>query len=215
MSILNLNNISFSYNNNYVFQNISLEINQDDIVLIEGKSGSGKSTLINLIAGYIRPQFGIIRLFDKNLAKLSRDDMAKLRRKIGIITQSSSLLKDISVLENVMMPLLIANYTYNDAVVEAKKILSRVFLEKAIDKSVLELSGGEMQRVGIARALVNNPQIILADEATANLDDENAENILSICIEMAVERKIPILWVTHNPRQKFLFNKNLILSPKP
>jgi ABC-type lipoprotein export system ATPase subunit len=182
--------------------------------LIQGPSGSGKSTLIYLIAGCLKPTGGQIWLFNKNITRLSVNRMAYMRRKIGLITQLNTLLKDMTVLENVMMPMLINNWPYNKAKSRADRLITEVGLAHKVNSSVLELSGGEEQRVLAARALANEPQLILADEATANLDIVNADKILGMCVELAHQYGVPMIWTTHQQHQPHLFTKSIYLGPK-
>lgn len=211
--ILKINNISFRHQG---FKNLidgfSLSLEPDQMVLVQGVSGSGKSTLINLIGGYVKPNSGSIEVFGQDLSKISEHSMVKIRRRLGMIGQSSNLLKDMSVIENVMMPMLLDGKSSKEAWDESNKILDRVGLLDKQSRSVLELSGGEEQRVAIARALVNNPGLILADEATSSLDLINAENILSLCIEIIKERQIAMIWTTHHPLHANLFDKSVVMG---
>lgn len=194
-----------------IIQNFSLILNPNQMYLVEGVSGSGKSTLINLIAGYLRPTSGTIHVLGKDLGSVSEYRMARLRRRIGMISQSSNLLKDMTVIENVMMPLLLSGSSQRTAWDAAQNMLDRVGLLDKQDSSVLELSGGQEQRVAIARALVNGPDLILADEPTSDLDMGNAENVLSLCIEIVKERKIAMIWTTHHPIHSNLFDKRIVM----
>jgi len=208
MKLLEIENLRFGYTRvSLIINDFNLTLHPEDIVLLEGPSGSGKSSLIHLIAGYLTPLGGKITLLDHNLSKTSEYQIARLRRRIGIITQFGSLLKDINVIDNVMMPLYIDGFSYEKAYPEALNMLEKVGLKHKANSSILELSGGEEQRVSIARALVKNPSIILADEATSSLDEENAENIFNLCLQMTRERRIPMIWASHDTRQRYLFNK--------
>jgi ABC-type lipoprotein export system ATPase subunit len=213
VSVLKIVNLHFQYKRNQVLlENFSFTLDDRESLLIQGPSGSGKSTLIYLIAGCLRANSGQIWLFDKNITRFNSEKMAKMRRKIGIITQLNSLLKDMDCLENVMMPMLIDNWRYDEAKLKAEELLYRVGLQSKIKSSVLELSGGEEQRVLTARALANDPKIILADEATANLDEVNAGNVLSLCIELTQEKGIPMIWTTHQQNYPHLFTRSIILK---
>lgn len=215
MNILTIKDLSFGYEQaNNILENFSLTVNEGDMVLLDGASGSGKSTLIHLIIGHIAPNSGTITVFGKDLSKLSSNGLAKMRRRIGIITQFNTLLKDMSVIENIMIPMFIDGKPYREAYAKSFELLQQVGLSHKHNKSVLELSGGEEQRVTICRALVNNPGILLADEATANLDANNADNVLSLCIEMVKRRNMPLLWTSHNLRQRHLFNRVITLNDR-
>ena len=213
MSVLKILNLRFQYNTNKVLiDNLSFTLDKRQTLLIQGTSGSGKSTLIYLIAGCLRPTAGQIWLFNKNINRFSIDSLSRMRRKIGLITQINTLLKDTNVIENIMMPMLINNLSYDQAKKRADILLNEVGLSHKMYSSVLELSGGEEQRVLTARALSNNPEIILADEATANLDTANADKVLTMCIELAYERRIPMIWTTHQNQHVHLFNQYIRLG---
>ena len=216
MIVLKITNLRFRYSQNQeLLENFSLTLGDHESLLIQGPSGSGKSTLIYLIAGCLKPSSGQIWLFDQNITRFSSDRMARMRRRIGLITQINTLLKDMTVLENVMMPMLINHWTYDKAKDRAYRLISRVGLIHKVGSSVLQLSGGEEQRVLAARALSNEPQIILADEATANLDTNNADKILGMCVELAQENGIPMIWTTHQQHHPHLFTKSINLAKKP
>ena len=211
--VLRIQNLSFGYRFNMpLIRDFSMILNKNDKVMIDGVSGAGKSTLLNLIFGYLQPTSGKIFLLNQDLSKLNQYQMPYMRRKIGLITQFSTLLKDMNVLDNVAMPMLLDGKSSRAAYNRAESLLDRVKLSDKLYSSVLDLSGGEEQRVNIARALCNYPKMILADEATANLDTGNAENILQLCIEMSEEYQTPLLWTTHNPNHKYLFSKTITLK---
>jgi ABC-type lipoprotein export system ATPase subunit len=211
--VLRIQNLTFEYRRNMpLIRDFSLLLNKNDKLMIDGVSGAGKSTLLNLIFGYLTPTSGTIILLGQDLSRISQYKMPYLRRKIGMITQFSTLLKDMTVIDNVAMPLFLAGHSKAVAHNRAEALLDRVRLGHKLHASVLDLSGGEEQRVSIARALSNQPSMILADEATANLDHENAENILQLCIEMSEEQGIPLIWTTHNPNHRYFFTKSVTLK---
>jgi cell division transport system ATP-binding protein len=161
-------------------KNVSFEIAAGEMVFITGNSGAGKSTLFKLLAAIERPTSGSIVVNGQNIAALRRSAIPYLRRNFGLIFQDQKLLFDRSVLDNVMLPLAIVGLPAKEAVRRARAAIDKVGLldrEKALP---IALSGGEQQRLAIARAVVNRPAILLADEPTANLDDDSAADILEI-----------------------------------
>ena len=182
--------------------NVSLTVNRGEFVLIVGSSGSGKSTLLNMIGLLDGPTSGKIILDDTETTQLSDSQISEYRnKKLGFIFQFSNLLQDLSVLENVMLPQQIQQNS-EDVLQKAKQLLVRVGLEDQIPKRANKISGGQAQRVAIARGLVNNPAIVLADEPTGNLDSVTAANIVKLMKTMAKELNQTFIIVTHD-RQQF------------
>ena len=181
---------------------MSLTINRGEFVLIVGSSGSGKSTLLNMIGLLDGPTSGKIILDETETTQLSDSQISEYRnKKLGFIFQFSNLLQDLSVLENVMLPQQIQQNS-EDVLQKAKQLLVRVGLEDQIPKRANKISGGQAQRVAIARGLVNNPTIVLADEPTGNLDSVTAANIVKLMTTMARELNQTFIIVTHD-RQQF------------
>lgn len=158
---------------------IDLRIDKGELVYLSGPSGAGKSTLLRMIAGMERPTTGAVTVNGQDIGKLKPSGLPWLRRKLGLIFQPHSLLTDRSVLANVMLPLLVTGTPRADAEKRARAALDKVGLLGHAASEPLALSGGEQQRVSIARAIVNRPQIILADEPTANLDRASANRVMS------------------------------------
>ena len=162
-------------------QRIDLQVARGEMLSIVGPSGSGKSTLLNLIGGLDRPSTGEIRIDGRNIAKLSDDDLTRLRRdKIGFIFQFFNLLPSLSCMENVALPLHLKGIPRPKAAARARELLELVQLGQRLDHQPDELSGGERQRVAIARALAFDPPILLADEPTGNLDSHTGVEILKL-----------------------------------
>jgi len=179
-----------------------LTIKRGEFVLIIGSSGSGKSTLLNMIGLLDKPTSGKIILDDTETTQLSDSQVSQYRnKKLGFIFQSSNLLQDLSVLENVMLPQQIQQDSEN-YVEKAKQLLIKVGLEDQIPKRANKVSGGQAQRAAIARGLINNPTIVLADEPTGNLDSITAVNIVKLMKTMAREFNQTFIIVTHD-RQQF------------
>ena len=182
--------------------NVSLTINRGEFVLIVGSSGSGKSTLLNMIGLLDGPTSGRIILDNTETTQLSDSQVSEYRnKKLGFIFQFSNLLQDLSVLENVVLPQQIQQDSEN-IIQKAKQLLVRVGLEDQIPKRANKISGGQAQRVAIARGLVNNPTIVLADEPTGNLDSVTAANVVKLMKTMARELNQTFIIVTHD-RQQF------------
>ena len=197
-----LQNINKTFNKDknplVIFNNLNLTIDTNKFIAIVGRSGSGKSTLLNLIGSIEKPDSGEIIINDINITKLDDKELSKYRNEqIGYIFQSFFLEPSLSAIDNVSMPLAIRGIPLNERENIAKEILNKLgILEKAYEKTD-KLSGGEKQRVCIARALITNPSIILADEPTGQLDYETGQEILKILRNIVDEGKA-VLLVTHN-----------------
>jgi lipoprotein-releasing system ATP-binding protein len=182
-----------------VLDGLDLSIEKGCVAAIVGKSGSGKSTLLNLIGGLDKPSGGSVRISGTAIERMSEDALSKLRnRRIGFIFQFHHLLSEFSVLENVMMPRLIASYDPKEAALGASGLLAAVGLEHRKEHRPAKLSGGESQRVAIARALSADPDIVLADEPTGNLDTRTAESIKDLLFDTVRRFGRTMIVVTHN-----------------
>ena len=182
-----------------VLKGIDLAIAVGERVAIMGVSGSGKSTLMHLLGGLDQPSSGEVILDGVNLNTVSSTKLAQLRNKsLGFIYQSHHLLGEFTVLENVAMPLLIAGLSVKEAKKRAIALSQRVGLGHRIEHKPSELSGGERQRAAVARALINNPRLILADEPTGNLDSKTADQVYQLMLELNQELNVSFLVVTHD-----------------
>ena len=181
-----------------VLKNINLKINKGELVSLTGPSGSGKSTLLHIIALLDQPTTGEVFFRNKNFSKSSEIEKDAIRRKgISIIYQYHNLLSDFTALENVMMPLLNIGFSWKESSNKAQKTLSLVNLSKRFDHFPSELSGGEQQRVAVARAIITEPDLILADEPTGSLDRKTANEIFSLFLKLR-SKKRAIIYATHN-----------------
>ncbi|MBS4035736.1 MAG: ABC transporter ATP-binding protein [Ignavibacterium sp.] len=183
-----------------VLKGISIDIENEKISVIVGASGAGKSTLLHLLSGLDRPDKGKVLFEGNEIFTYSDEKLSKFRNEnIGFIFQFHHLLPEFTALENASIPLMISGLSLAKATTRAKELLSSVGLSERFDHKPAELSGGEQQRVAVARALANNPKIIFADEPTGNLDSENSEAIHKILFDLRDNLKITFIIVTHNP----------------
>lgn len=183
-----------------VLKGVSLEVRAGERVAIMGASGSGKSTLMHLLGGLERPTSGSVMLDGYDLAKVGSTQQGKLRNQsLGFIYQFHHLLGEFTILENVAMPLLIGNKSVVEAQQQSAELLKRVGLGHRTQHKPGELSGGERQRAAIARALINTPKCVLADEPTGNLDSKTADQIYNLMLELNQEMQVSFLVVTHDP----------------
>ena len=181
-----------------VLKNVNLKINKGELVSLTGPSGSGKSTLLHIIALLDQPTSGEVFFKKKSFSKSNDNEKDLVRKKgISIIYQQNNLLSDFTALENVIIPLVNNGYEWNEAAKKATKILSLVNLSKRLDHFPSELSGGEQQRVAVARALITEPDLILADEPTGSLDRKTANEIFSLFTKLKSKNRA-ILYATHN-----------------
>jgi len=179
-------------------RHVSFEITAGEMVFLTGHSGAGKSTLFKLLAAIERPTSGSIVINGQNLAALSRGAVPYLRRKLGLLFQDRKLLFARAALENVLLPLAIVGHPPRDALRRAQAALAKVGLPNRESALPITLSGGEQQRLAIARAVVNRPAVILADEPTANLDSASAREILEIFLAFQ-QVGVTVLVATHDP----------------
>ena len=179
---------------------INLEIDQGEFVALVGPSGSGKSTLLNLLGGLDRPTSGELNIQDLGLQNATEVELTAHRRhNVGFIFQSFNLLPTLTALENVALPLMLSGVPLKERHARAADLLKHVGLEHRLDHRPTEMSGGEQQRAAIARALVNNPQLILADEPTGNLDSSTGDEVMQLLRKLNAESGVTLIVVTHDP----------------
>lgn len=177
---------------------VSLQVRAGEFVALLGSSGSGKSSMLNLIAGLDRPTSGSVLVQDRDLAKLSREELAQYRlHVVGMVFQSFNLIASMSVMENVELPLRFAEVDRSKRDALAREALARVGLQSRMKHRPSELSGGEQQRAALARALINRPPILLADEPTGNLDSRTGTEIMNMVRDFNRQLGMTVVMVTH------------------
>jgi putative ABC transport system ATP-binding protein len=201
MTVIEAKNVSKTYNIGdrelCVLDDVSLSVAQGEFLVVEGSSGSGKTTLLSLLSGLDKPSSGRVLLEDRDITDISEDDLAPLRNQsIGFVFQSFHLVPSLTALENVMFPAELKRDP--KAYDKAADLLDRVGLHQRSGNYPHQLSGGEMQRVAMCRAVVNDPKIIFADEPTGNLDTENGNSVLELLLEFKRERGTTLVLVTHS-----------------
>ena len=200
--IIKLTKISKKFSGSHrdivVLKNVNLKINKGELVSLTGPSGSGKSTLLHIIALLDQPTSGEVFFKKRSFSKSNDDEKDLVSKKgISIIYQQSNLLSDFTALENVLIPLVNNGYSWKESKKKATKVLSLVNLSKRLNHFPSELSGGEQQRVAVARALITEPDLILADEPTGSLDRKTSKEIFSLFLKIK-SKKRAILYATHN-----------------
>ncbi len=211
--MIKLRNIEMKYNDNgqeiLALKIKKLQLKSKNHYAFIGASGAGKTTVFNMISGMILPTKGTVEVNDVELTSLKESERDLFRANhIGYIFQDFNLFNDFTVLQNVVLPLSFAKvYTKKEMDEMARKVLKEVGMEEKINQKVKSLSGGEKQRVAIARSIINTPDIILADEPTGNLDFKNGEKVMQLLIKLAREKNATLIVITHNNSQLSMFDE--------
>lgn len=202
-----------SYGSLQVLKGVNLTINQGEIVSIMGDSGAGKTTLLQILGTLEKPDSGNLRINDTEVLNLSEKKLSRFRNEhIGFIFQFHHLLPEFTALENVCIPGLIAKKNKPEIEKRAKELLDFLGLSARLDHKPSAMSGGEQQRVAVARALINNPSVVLADEPTGNLDSKNAEELHKLFFELRKEFNNTFVVITHNPELANLADRKLRMA---
>ena len=211
--MIEVKEIEKSYGSLQVLKKVSLSIENSKVVTIVGPSGAGKSTLLHIIGTLDKPDRGEVVIDGVNLNSLSDDKLAEFRnRHIGFVYQFHHLLPEFTALENVAMPALIAGKSRKESFKRAQELLDFLKLADRVGHKPAQLSGGEQQRVSVARALMNNPELILADEPSGNLDTENARKLHDLFFVLRDTFKQTFLIVTHNEELAQLSDRKIVLQ---
>ncbi|MBT4345694.1 MAG: ABC transporter ATP-binding protein [Flavobacteriales bacterium] len=201
-------NIHFSYDKLNVLNGVNLDIKKGDFISIVGASGAGKSTLLNLIGTLDTIQQGSLTINNKEIINLNEIELAKIRNKeIGFIFQFHNLLNEFTALENICLPAFLNGTTKETAEKKGMELLDMLNLHHKAEKKPDELSGGEQQRVAVARSLINSPSILLADEPSGNLDSKNAAELHELLLKLNKEKSQTIIVITHSKELANLADK--------
>ena len=208
--IISAENITFSYNKEQSFILPNLYCSAGSTILITGDSGKGKTTYLHILAGLLKPTTGKILIDGTDIVALSEGKNDKFRgQNIGLVFQKSHFISSLTVLENLEMASWLA--TGKKHTKRAKKLLEQLGIENQAEKLPSQLSIGQQQRVSIARALMNEPKVLLADEPTSSLDDKNADNVIELLESLSKEYKAALIIVTHDSRIKAKFTNQITM----
>lgn len=211
--MIKVSSVTKSFGSLQVLKGVDLEIQQGEIVSIVGASGAGKTTLLQLIGTLDNPDSGNINFLDTNVNALSKKELARFRNKnIGFVFQFHHLLPEFTALENVCIPGYLSNTPKKEVEERAAELLKMLGLKDRINHKPSELSGGEQQRVSVARALINNPSVILADEPSGNLDSQNAEELHNLFFSLRDKFNQTFVIVTHNNILSNMSDRKLVMK---
>lgn len=214
--MIKVKNLSKSFNNQLVLDNISIDINKGDFISIVGASGAGKTTFLNIlgtIEGYDKNPKTSILFNNFDITNLDDSKLSSFRNKeIGFIFQFHQLLPELTAQENILLPSMIGKRSEKESIENLNKLSNILEINNILNKKPEFLSGGEKQRVAVARALINSPSILLADEPTGNLDSKNAEKIQKLFKKINSQLNVTIVLVTHNKAFSKIADKCLVLS---
>lgn len=217
MSVVEVKNLTKIFGSGHTavkaVDNVSLDIQSGDIVLIMGPSGSGKTTLISMIGTLLRPTEGQVFIDGEDTGAMDDGRLADLRLcKLGFMFQSFNLLSALTAEQNITVPLRVAGSSKKQSKVKARELLKKLYLDKRLSNLPKNLSGGEKQRVAVARALANEPKLILADEPTANLDSETGHEVMQLLCNTACAENRAVVIVSHDARLKDVAKRVLTIE---
>ncbi len=211
--MIQASNIQKSYETLKVLKGVDLDIKKGEIVSIVGKSGAGKSTLLHILGTLDAPDNGNLSINNTNISSLSEKELASFRNdQIGFVFQFHHLLPEFTALENVCIPAYIQKKTEKEATARATKLLTDLGLQERLGHKPAELSGGEQQRVAVARALMNDPAVILADEPSGNLDTETSQQLHELFFELRHKYQQTFIIVTHNTELAKMSDRTLVMK---
>lgn len=211
--MIKITNVEKSYGNLKVLKGVDLEINKGEIVSIIGSSGAGKTTLLHIIGTLDNPNSGSVKYNGVETSTLSKKELAKFRNQnIGFVFQFHHLLPEFTALENVCIPGYISNTQKKEVEKRALELIKMLGLENRINHKPAELSGGEQQRIAVARALINNPSVILADEPSGNLDSKTAEELHTLFFKLRDDLNQTFVIVTHNEKLSEMCDRTLVMK---
>ncbi len=211
--MIQVEHVCKSYGDLKVLRDVSLEVAQGEVVSIVGASGAGKTTLLQIIGTLDRPDSGTVRIDGTDVTTLGERQLARFRNsKIGFVFQSHNLLPEFTALENVCMPALIGGVSMEEASSEAMKFMEFLNISNRATHKPSELSGGEQQRVAVARALINRPAVILADEPSGNLDSQHARELHALFFKLRDEYKQTFIIVTHNTELAEMSDRMIVIK---
>lgn len=203
MAVLKVKNLTKVYGKKVHFNaldNVSFDIEQGEFVGIMGPSGSGKTTLLNMISTVDKPSFGEVLINEKNPLVLKGEKLAVFRRReLGVVFQEFNLLDTLTIGENIQLPLTLDGYSLKEQDEKLSKVSQILGIEEILNKRTFEVSGGQAQRAAIARAIIHNPSILLADEPTGNLDSKASKNVMELFEKINKEEGVTTMMVTHDP----------------
>lgn len=206
-------NIKKSFHSLEVLKDVSLDIKKGEIVSIVGSSGAGKTTLLQILGTLDKPDFGTVTLNGINPFELNHKKLASFRNeKIGFIFQFHQLLPEFTLIENVILPSLIKGVSIKEAKLNAMNLIELLNLKDRIEHKPNELSGGEQQRTAVARALINNPEVVFADEPSGNLDSKNAEDLHQLFFDLREKLNQTFVIVTHNEKLANMADRKLVMN---
>ncbi len=211
--MLKATGLTKSYGSLQILKGIYLTVNQGEVISIVGSSGAGKTTLLQLLGTLEKPDLGTVEIDGINPFNLSQRKLSEFRNtQIGFIFQFHQLLPEFTALENACLPALIKGLSLSEAKKEARKLLDMLGLSSRIDHKPSELSGGEQQRVAVARSLVNKPKVIFADEPSGNLDSQNSEELHKLFFDLRTEFNQTFVIITHNEILANMADKKMVMA---
>ena len=213
MSDIVVTEVSKSYDKREILHSLSFTVNSGEFLSITGESGSGKSTLLSIMGGVTRPDKGSVSVGGTDIASLSEKELAKMRRtRLGFVYQFFNLIPTMTIRDNILLPLILDGKKVSRYQEKFDELVAFTHLEKVLNDYPDTLSGGEQQRAAILRALIHDPEVILLDEPTGNLDSENARTVMTLLADLNREYGVTVVQVTHSEQGAAYGNRTIILK---